>query len=308
MIQYRNMTLEELIILMQIQEYRIQEELLSLLIFISGIILTFIIARVFSNILTKHSHKIIAEEPRLKTTYIFIERVIIAAIILIGITSTTFTVYPATRGIVTSLFVAAGFVSIVIGLAAQSTFSNIISGALIAITQPFKIGETVMFRNELCYVEDIKLTYTTFRIWDNRRLMIPNSVFQNEVITNYTAVDPTMLVPISVQISYESDIEKASQIMIDIAKNHIHFLQDEGLPKVHLMEFASSGITLRLLTRTNDQSKAFDMSKEILHYIKREFDINNIEIPYPRLHIIQDQKIEKQITRIADNLEIMIDR
>jgi len=283
----------------------IQENLQSLIIFLSGIIITFIIARMVRNFLTKHTHKKIQEEPKLKTTYIFIGRVVVAAITLLGVASTTFTAFPGTRGLVSSLFVAAGFASIVIGLAAQSTLSNIISGALIATTQPFRIGDTVMFRNELCNVEDMKLTYTTLRIWDNRRLMIPNSIFQNEVVVNYTAIDPAKLVPIPVQISYESDLEKASFIMIDIAKKHPYFLPAKDLPKVHLMEFAASGINMRLLTKAKNQDRAFEMSKEILRQIKKEFDANSIEIPYPRMQIVPDKKLEEQIQRIADNIETM---
>ncbi len=283
----------------------IQENLQSLIIFVSGILLTFIIARIVHNFLARHTHKKILEEPKLKTTYLFIGRVVVAAITLLGVASTTFTAFPETRGIVASLFVAAGFASIVIGLAAQSTLSNMISGALIATTQPFRIGDTVMFRNELCSVEDMKLTYTTLRIWDNRRLMIPNSIFQSEVVINYTAIDSTKLVPIPVQISYESDLEKASQVIIDIAKRHPYFLPTNDLPKVHLMEFAASGINLRLLTRAKDQDTAFEMSKEILRQIKKEFDANGIEIPYPRMHLVPDKKLEEQIKRIADNLETM---
>lgn len=280
----------------------IQENLQPFIIFISGIILTFIIARIVQNFLAKHTHEKILEEPKLKTTYLFIRRIIVAAIILFGIASTTFTAFPEARGLVASIFVAAGFASIIIGLAAQSTLSNIISGTLIAITHPFRIGDTVMFRNELCNVEDMRLTYTTFRIWDNRRLMIPNSIFQNEVVTNYTTVDTTKLVPISVQISYESDLEKASQIMIDIAKRHPDFLPGKNLPKVHLMEFAASGVNLRLLTRAKDQDTAFEMSKEILRQIKKEFDANGIEIPYPRMHLVPDKKLEERIDRLADAL------
>ncbi|MCE8429493.1 MAG: mechanosensitive ion channel family protein [Candidatus Methanoperedens sp.] len=252
--------------------------------------------------MTRHTHKRILEEPKLKTTYQFIERVVIATIFLVGVTSITFTAFPETRGFVASIFVAAGFASIVIGLAAQSTLSNLISGALIAFAQPFRIGDTVMFRKEFCSVEDIKLTYTTLRAWDNRRLMIPNSIFQNEVVTNYTKIDPTKLVPIQVQISYESNLEKASEIMIGIAKNHPYFLPAGDLPKVHLMEFAASGVNLRLLTRAKDQDTAFEMSKEILRLIKKEFETNSIEIPYPRMHFIPDKKLEERMDRLANNL------
>jgi small conductance mechanosensitive channel len=280
----------------------IPENLQPFIIFLSGIAFTFIIARIVHNFLAKHIHKKILEEPKLKTTYLFIRRIIVAAIILFGVASATFTAFPETRGFVASFFVAAGFASIVIGLAAQSTLSNIISGALIAVTHPFRIGDMVMFRNELCNVEDMKLTYTTLRVWDNRRLMIPNSIFQSEVVINYTAIDSTKLVPITVQISYESDLEKASHIMIDIAKRHPDFLPAENLPKVHLMEFGASGINLRLLTRAKDQDIAFEMSKEILRRIKKEFDANGIEIPYPRMHLVPDKKLEERLDRLADSL------
>jgi len=280
------------------------DNLQPIILFISGIVITFIIARIVQNILARQTYMRIHEEPKLRTTFRFLERVVVAAIILVGIASTTFTAFPETRGMASSLFVAAGFASIVIGLAAQSALSNIISGALIAITLPFRIGDTVMFRNDMCNVEDIRLTYTILRIWDNRRLMIPNSIFQSEVVTNYTAVDPTKLVPVSVQISYESNIEKASKIMIDIAKIHPDFLPLEDLPKVHLMDFAASGIYLRLLTRAKNQDIAFEMSKEILLQIKQEFDANGIEIPYPRMHLVPDKKLDEQIKRIADNLTI----
>jgi small-conductance mechanosensitive channel len=69
------------------------------------------------------------------------------------------------------------------------------------------------------------------------------------------------------------------------------------------MKFAASGINLRLLTRAKDQDTAFEMSKEILRTIKKEFDANGIEIPYPRMHLVTDKKLEEQIKRIADNLE-----
>ncbi len=279
------------------------ESLQPLIIFISGILLTFAIARITHNFLIKHASEKILEEPKLKTIYLFVEKIIVSSVILVGVVFTTFTAFTETIGIVTSLLVVTGFASIVIGLASQSTLANLISGALLAITQPFRIGDAIMFKNEFCFVEDITLTYTVFRTWDNRRLMIPNSMFQSDIVINYTANDPTMLVPVFVHISYESDLEKARQIMIDVAKRHADFLPIGDLPKVHVMEFAESGINLRLLTRTRDQPTAFEMSKEILRQIKKEFDDNGIEIPYPRRYIIFDKRLEKQLNRIDANLE-----
>lgn len=261
------------------------------IILIIGISATIIIAKAIHNLLTRHTHQKILSEPRLRTTFTYIERVVYSLIIIFGVAFTIFTAFPEIRIVINSFFVAAGVASVIIGLAAQSTFSNIISGALIAIVQPFRIGDEVMFRNEYCTVEDIKLIYTTLTTWDNRHLMIPNSIFQTEVVTNYTMVDETMLIPISVQIGHQSDIDMARQIMEDIAKNHPNFLYLSGLPSVKVMDLTSLGITLRLLTRASNQSIAFDMSKDILLLIKKEFDAHHIEFSSQRIYVVGDKNI-----------------
>ena len=88
---------------------------------------------------------------------------VLAIIILIGVTSATFAAFPELGASIASIFVAAGFASIVVGLAAQLTLSNIFAGITISIFQPIRINEAVMFKNEFCFVEDIKLMHTVLR-------------------------------------------------------------------------------------------------------------------------------------------------
>jgi small-conductance mechanosensitive channel len=211
-------------------------------------------------------------------------------------------VFPEARGITASLFVAAGFVSIVLGIAAQSSLSNLISGIIVAVSQPFRLGDTVVFRGEFGFIEDIKLMHTVIRTWDNRRLVVPNSMFQSEVVTNYTSVDPTMLVPVEVQVSYESDIEKAMKIMVDVAKRHPDCMPTDDLPSAMVMGFADSGINLRLLSRAKDQSTAFMMARDLLLQIKKEFDANGIEIAYPRRYLVVGKEFEKIMSKISETL------
>ena len=151
-----------------------QLPLWPLITFITGLTLTFIVVYTLNYVTKKQLSKLLAREPRLKTTYTFLRKLLLVAVALFGITSTTFAAFPETGPLIASFFVAAGFISIVIGLAAQSSLSNIISGMLISITQPFRIGDAIMFKNEFCFVEDIKLSYLVLRTWDNKRLMVPN--------------------------------------------------------------------------------------------------------------------------------------
>jgi len=275
----------------------------SILIFIVGLALTFATSYALNLVLSRFFGSLVRAQPRLETMYRFIRRLLVGVVVSIGVMTTTFTAFPEVGGLIASIFVAAGFASIVIGLAAQSSLSNIISGILLSISQPMRIGDAVMFKNEFCFVEDIRLMHTVLRTWDNRRLIVPNSVFQSEVVVNYTIEDPTMLVPIFVQVSYESNIEKAMEVMIDVARRHPDFLPAEGLPNAVVMEFGDSGIVLRLLTRAKDQPTAFKMARDLLREIKKEFDKHGIEIPYPRRYVVVSKRMEERISKIADALE-----
>jgi small conductance mechanosensitive channel len=262
------------------------ETLLSFVIFIVGLAITFVITYFMNHILKRSFEKMALSQPKIVTTMTIMRRLIVLSVALIGVMAATFTAFPESLGIITSIFVAAGFASIVVGLAAQSSLSNVISGITNSFSQPFSIGDAIMFRDEFCYIEDVRLIHTIMRTWDNRRLVVPNSMLQNEVIINYSMRDPSVLVPILVQVSYESDLSKAMRIMTEVAKNHPECMPLGDLPSAVVMEFQDSGVLLRLLSRAKDQSTAFSMTRDILFRIKREFDIHGIEIPYPKRHLI----------------------
>lgn len=276
------------------------EMLWSLLVFLAGITITFVVSYYLNEILKKSFSSMILSQPKFITAFTIMRRLIVLCAIIIGIMATTFTAFPESLGIITSVFVAAGFASIVVGLAAQSSLSNIISGVINSVSQPFRIGDAVMFRNEFCYVEDMRLIHTIMKTWDNRRLVVPNSILQNEAIINYSMKDPSVLVPISVQVSYESDIPKAMQIMTEAARTHSDCMPSGNLPNTVVMEFQNSGILLRLLTMAKDQSTAFDMTRDLLLNIKMKFDEDGIEIPYPRQQIVLGRELSDKLAWLED--------
>jgi small conductance mechanosensitive channel len=265
-----------------------------------GLVATFIIAYVLNQILIKSFGNIVSNQPKLTTTLTILRRIIVYAFIIVGVMASIFTAFPESMGAIASIFVAAGFASIVIGLAAQSSLSNIISGIITSASQPFCIGDALTFRQEYCYVEDLRLMHTILRTWDNRRLVVPNSIFQNEVIVNYSMKDPSVLAPICVQVSYESNLQEALQILRDVARRHPSCLPDGDLPKAVVMEFQDSGIQLRLLTKAKDQSSAFSMVRDLLVDIKKEFDEHGIEIPYPKRELVIGKELREEIVKIYD--------
>ncbi|HKJ96183.1 MAG TPA: mechanosensitive ion channel family protein, partial [Thermoplasmataceae archaeon] len=254
--------------------------------FITGLILTYIIVYIINLIILRYQSTIKGKQPQLHTTITFGRRVLIGIIALVGAAAAGFSAFPSASGAIASLFVAAGFTSIVIGLAAQSSLSNLIAGGVVSIAQPFRIGDAIIFDSNYCFVEDIKLIFTVLRTWDGRRLMVPNNMFLNTIVVNYNAVDETKLAVIYMQITLESDLDKAMEIMKDVIRKHPLFYPTEGMPSVLVMDYTEYGVQLRALGRARNQNDNWTLEKESLYNIKKEFDKNGIKIAVPRREVV----------------------
>ncbi len=263
-----------------------QQGALPAISFITGVVVTYLIAYIINMIISRYQATIQQKQPQLNTTITFGRRVIMGVVLLIGVGATAFASFPGASGAIASLFVAAGFTSIVIGLAAQSSLSNLIAGGVISTSQPFRIGDAIIYDNEYCYVEDIRLMFCILKTWDNRRLMVPNSLFLSSVVKNYTAVDPSKTAIVYVQITLESDLDKAMDIMKTAIKNHPNYYPADGLPSVQIMGFTEYGVQLRALGRARDQGSNWNLEKEVLYTIKKEFDNQGIKIAVPRREVI----------------------
>lgn len=269
--------------------------------FITGLIITYLIAYIINLLITRYQLTLRETSSPLNTTITFGRRVLVGVIILIGVAATTFTSFPDALGAITSLFVAAGFTSIVVGLAAQSSLSNLIAGGVLSTSQPFRIGDSIFYNNEFCTVEDIKLIFSTLRTWDNRRLMVPNSLFLNSVIINYTVEDQSKITAIFVQITLESDVEKAMDIMKKTIARHPAFYPKEGFPSVLIMGFNEFGVQLRALGYARNQSDNWTLEKESYLEIKKEFDRNGIKLAVPRREVVFGNEHRKGKNKDSDS-------
>ncbi len=263
-----------------------------------GIITTFIIVYLLDRFLSRAFRPISERNPSLATIMNFLRRILVLVVILIGVFTSVSWAYPEAGTVITSLLLTAGFLSVVVGLAAQSSLSNLISGLLIALSQSLRIGDLVYFKGEYGWVEDITLTRVVIKTWDNTRLIIPTAIFDHEVVTNFSYGDPSMLVYVETSISYESDMEKAMRVMVEEAKKHPDFLPKEGLPKCIVMAHGDSGIELRLITSAKDQLTAWHMHRDLLRSIKKRFDEEGVEIPYPKRSLVisrEDREFIKEL-------------
>ena len=137
--------------------------------------------------------------PEAVTRYRVLRRSVMAAIVAVGVLSALLAI-PAVRTVAGAVLGSAAIVGLIVGLAAQSTLSNVVAGVLIAFTQPLRIGDRVEVSGEAGVVEEIDLIYTFIRLEDGSRLVIPNSKLASDTIRNSTIVSREKVAEITLQL------------------------------------------------------------------------------------------------------------
>ncbi|MGP8329355.1 MAG: mechanosensitive ion channel family protein [Methanosarcinaceae archaeon] len=266
------------------------------------VIATIVVARTVDKLL-KTRLKLLSDKFDIdETVYGLVRRIAVAFVYLAGIIIIVSSI-PFLENISFAIFAGAGFAGLVIGMAAQSSLSNIIAGVALALFRPFRIGDIVTIHDEYGEISDITLGHTVVTTWDNRRLIIPNHIISDEAIINWSISDPTTLWPLDIGIGYDADIDHARRIMIEETKKHENILHLNDIRKYHpeivggkeikvvVTELGDFAVNLRLTFWVANRSLAFITGCELIESIKKRFDAEGIEIPYPYRTIIYKKDI-----------------
>lgn len=166
-----------------------------------------------------------------------------------------------------------------------------ISGVFIVIFKPLSVHDVVKI-GTLYHgvVEDITLRHTVIRDFENRRIVIPNSVMGSETIINSNMGDMRIRRHINIGISYDSDVDLAIRIIQEEAMAHPLSLdartpeeKESGRPEVivRVIGFGDSAVLLKAYVWAENQIDAFEMHCDLNKAIKKRFDAEGIEIPFP---------------------------
>ena len=163
----------------------------------------------------------------------------------------------------------------------QKVAANYISGFLLLSDESIRVGDMIDMNGHYGRVSEIKSRYTTIKRLDGVEELIPNEQLLTSVITNLTFSNTTVKIPLELQISYESSIDKAIEVILKVCYDEKRVIQDPK-PDVYVKEFADSGINLHVACFVADPDKGFlSLKSDIYRGIFEEFKNNNIEIPYP---------------------------
>ncbi len=187
----------------------------------------------------------------------------------------------------TSFIAVIGAAGLAVGLALQGTLQNFAGGVLILILKPFNVGDYIETQGHAGTVKEIQIFNTILKTPDNKTIIVPNSPVATNSLINYST-EPRRRVDFSFGIGYNDDIDKAKSVLKSIIEADSRILNDPE-PFIAVGELADSSVnfTVRVWVESVDYWPVhFDMIEKV----KKEFDNQNISIPFPQqdVHLFQN--------------------
>lgn len=199
---------------------------------------------------------------------------------------------------VTSLLTILGAGSLALGLAAQDTISNMISGFIIMIDRPFRVGDRVKIpTGETGDVFEIGLRSTKILDFDNNVLIVPNNELVKTKIVNYGYPDTEIRVTVEVTVAYGTDVSRMKRIMLEIAGAHPEVLKHPA-PEAYLLKLADFGLQFALYCRVAEFKQQFTTAETIRVALYEELARQKIEIPFPH-HMLHNPYDRKETVRAS---------
>ncbi len=183
---------------------------------------------------------------------------------------------------VSTLLAGLGIGGLAVALAAQDTVKNFISGVLLIIDKPFRLGQWIEFDNIEGVVEDIGIRSTKIRTFDDSLVIVPNATLINTNIENHSEMKRRRVKTI-IGLTYDTPVEKcklAKEIIKKILEEHRTTLPPY---RINFMEFGSSSLNFRLeyFIRNMGFDYFLDAVDDINMRIKEEFEKEGIEMAFP---------------------------
>lgn len=257
------------------QEYFINENIKFSIFTILLVSSIFFVTYLFLKLIKKIATKKLDEERKLKFKSVFSFFNYFVYLIVALITFQSFGIN------LTGIFAASAALLVGVGLAFQTFFQDIISGILILADQTVHVGDIIEIDGKVGRVENIKIRTTRAVTFDNKVLIIPNHKYLTNTLFNWTENGTILRGNVSVGVSYDSDVEKVKEILLEIANSHPNLIKNPT-PKVMFKNFGESSLDFELFFTYNNGFRINLVESDIRFLIHKKFKENKIEIPYPQ--------------------------
>jgi len=184
-----------------------------------------------------------------------------------------------------SLALLAGAVGVGLGFGLQNIVSNFISGLTILAERPITIGDRVEIGSVAGQVTKISLRSTTVLTNDNITIIVPNSDFITNTVTNWSHGDPRVRLRLPVGVAYGTETDRLRSALLEVATGHPKVLRDPA-PELFFLGFGDSSLNFELAVWTSEMAaKPRRFRSELYYAMERKLRECGIEIPFPQRDI-----------------------
>ena len=182
---------------------------------------------------------------------------------------------------VTAIFAASAALLVGVGLALQTFIQDIISGIFILVDQSVHVGDIIEVEGQVGKVENIKLRTTRAVTRENKVLIIPNHKFLISTLFNWTENGVITKESVAVGVSYHTDIDQVTQILLDLAGQNKKILENPK-PFVIFEDFGDNALNFQLFFALKSSFESNIVKSDLRYSIFRAFKKEKIEIPFPQ--------------------------
>lgn len=273
--------LPEILNAMDDLSFNIGKQKISLLLILSGIlsVLVTVVAAMWMGRMLEN--RVMSTEHLEMNLRVVLSKLIRAVLIVLGV----LVALPLAGIDITVLSVFGGALGVGIGFGLQKIASNYVSGFIILLDSSIHPGDSLTVEGRFGTVSRLTARYLVLKGLDGTEAIIPNEALISTTVINHSYSDRQIRIGIPLQISYQSDLERAMTIMKEAAANQPRVLADPE-PKVYLKSFGDNGIDLELGIWIDDpEDGQLNLRSDINLGIWRKFQQAGIEIPYPQRDI-----------------------
>jgi small-conductance mechanosensitive channel len=205
----------------------------------------------------------VSDDPRarrVRTQVGVLRRVLVMIVALVALSVALMRV-EGLRGFGTGLLASAGIIGIIVGIAAQRPIGNLVAGIQLAITQPVRVGDSVVVENEWGTVEEITLTYVVVRVWDARRLVLPISHFFERPFQNWTRQSPQITGTVFWRVDFAAPVAEIRAECERIVRASKHW--DGQVWALHVTDATDRTLELRAMMSASNAGAAWELRCEV---------------------------------------------
>ena len=188
-----------------------------------------------------------------------------------------------------SVLVALGGISIGIGFGLQNIASNFVSGVILVFERPIKIGDRITVEGTYGVVKAINMRSTVVATPEDIDIIIPNSKFISETVTNITHDNTRTRIKVPVGVSYESDEDLVKMLLVETANSHPEIIKeinpdlpDVVPPFVRFIRFGDSSLDFELLAWIPNVMRRLEIISDLHFMIRKKFREHGIVIAFPQ--------------------------